>query len=294
MSSPVSPSSGSAKGSNWQDLRPRLISALVLIIVAATAIGAGGVIYGGLIILTMCGLASELAGLFGLSTRSWRGVLYLAWALCAGIVAYTGRWTQLVAFPMSAFIFGPALWCGNAIIVAAGASLLWLRLGVDTGIWSVVFVIALVVASDSTAYLVGRLVGGPKLAPSISPGKTRSGAVGGLVGAMLAGMVLAWMSNKNGNLPLSSVLLRSAGWAVLLGIVAQTGDLIESAVKRRRGVKDSGTLLPGHGGLLDRFDALLAVAPLAALLSLAAQQGAGFWTVGVGDILAALMRMMGR
>ncbi|BCK77034.1 phosphatidate cytidylyltransferase [Acetobacter aceti NBRC 14818] len=294
MSSPVSPPSGSAKGSNWQDLRPRLISAAVLIIVAATAIGAGGVIYGGLIILTMCGLASELAGLFGLSTRSWRGVLYLGWALCAGIVAYAGRWTQLVAFPMSAFIFGPALWCGNAIIVAAGASLLWLRLGVDTGIWSVVFVIALVVASDSSAYLVGRLVGGPKLAPSISPGKTRSGAVGGLAGAMLAGMLLAWMSNKNGGLPLSSVLLRSAGWAVLLGIVAQTGDLIESAVKRRRGVKDSGTLLPGHGGLLDRFDALLAVAPLAALLSLAAQQGAGFWTVGVGDIFAALMRMMGR
>lgn len=294
MNSSALPSADSAKGSNWQDLRPRLISAIVLVVVAATAIWAGGIVYGGLIILTMCGLASELAGLFGLSIRSWRGALYLGWALCAGIVAYAGRWGQLVAFPMSAFVFGPALWCGNAIVVAAGAALLWLRLGVDTGVWSVVFVIALVVASDSSAYLVGRLVGGPKLAPSISPGKTRSGAVGGLLGAMLAGVVVAWFSEKTGDLPLPVMLERTAGWAALLGVVAQAGDLIESAVKRRRGVKDSGKLLPGHGGLLDRFDALLAVAPLAALLSLMAQSGAGFWTVGAGDILTALMRLMGR
>nr|WP_194299803.1 phosphatidate cytidylyltransferase [Acetobacter conturbans] len=275
-------------------MRPRLTSAAVLVVVAATAIGLGGSVYKVLITLTMTGLAMEMADMFGLARKTWRHILYLLWAACAGIVASQGHWTQLPIFPMSAFVFGPALWCGNAVIVAAGAALLWLRLGTETGIWSVVFVIAVVVSSDSSAYMVGRLIGGPKLAPSISPGKTRSGAAGGLVGAVLAGVVVAVFADADGGLSTSTLLLRSAFWAALLGVVAQTGDLIESAVKRRRGVKDSGTLLPGHGGLLDRFDALLAVAPLAALISLAAGQGAGFWAVGPDDIMAALSRWIGR
>ncbi|MFT8718160.1 phosphatidate cytidylyltransferase [Acetobacter sp.] len=284
----------SASSSNWRDLRPRLISAAVLIVVAATAIGAGGVVYGALIILTMVGLASEMANLFGLSVKSWRGVLYLGWALCAGIVAYAGRWTEILAFPMSAFVFGPPLWIGTAAIVAAGTALLWLRLGTETGIWSVVFAIAVVVSSDSSAYMVGRLIGGPKLAPKISPGKTRSGAVGGLLGALLAGLVVATLAQKNGDISIQSVLVRSAIWSCMLGVAAQAGDLLESAVKRRRGVKDSGTLLPGHGGLLDRFDALLVVAPLAALISLAARPGAGFWTVGLGDLVTAFRQLVGQ
>ncbi|NHO31572.1 phosphatidate cytidylyltransferase [Acetobacter sp. LMG 1636] len=277
------------RGANWQDLRPRLISAAVLIVVAGAAIGAGGLFYGVLVIAAMCGMASEVATLFRTSVRSWRGVLYVAWMGCAGLAAFYGHWSAVPAFVMSAFIFGPPLWAGSAVIIAAGAALLWLRLCTPPGAWSVLFAIAVVVCSDSTAYVVGRVAGGPKLAPRISPGKTRSGAMGGLAGALIAGVVVASLWGAD-----SVVLMRSAVWAVLLGVLAQAGDLAESAVKRARGVKDSGTLLPGHGGLLDRFDALLAVAPLAAMLSLAARPGQGFWSVGPGDVWAALLRLTGQ
>ncbi|MBV1837006.1 phosphatidate cytidylyltransferase [Acetobacter estunensis] len=283
-----------SSGSNWKDLRPRLISAVVLILVAGSAIWAGGPFYEALILLAMCGLASEMATLFGLSVRSWRGVLYLGWAVCAGLAACAGRWSAIAAFPMTAFLFGTPLWLGNAAIVAAGSALLWLRLHTLPGAWSVVFPIAVVVASDSSAYLVGRLVGGPKLAPRISPGKTRSGAVGGLCGAVLAGMLVASLAGVDGMMERTSLLVRSGVWAALLGVVAQAGDLAESAVKRARGVKDSGTLLPGHGGLLDRFDAMLAVMPLAAVLSLAAQPGFGFWTVGLADLVKAISHVFGQ
>mgnify|MGYP000940818611 CR=1 FL=1 len=284
---PETPRRGNA---NWSDLRPRLISAAVLIIIAGAAIQAGGLFYGALIIAAMCGMASELATLFGTSVRSWRGVLYIAWMGCAGITALCGQWNAVPAFVMSAFIFGPPLWAGSAVIAAAGTALLWLRLCTPPGAWSVLFAIGVVVFSDSTAYITGRLVGGPKLAPRISPGKTRSGAIGGLAGALVAGIVVAALSGPAD----ADVLLHSAVWAVVLGIVAQAGDLAESAMKRALGVKDSGRLLPGHGGLLDRFDALLAVAPVAAALSLAARPGQGFWSVGPEDMWAAVLRLTGQ
>lgn len=277
----------------WHDLRPRLLSAIVLIGVAAVAIRVGGIIYGALILLAMIGMAAETAALYGLAVRSWRGVLYLAWAGCAGLAALFGHWSALPVFAMTAFVFGPPLWLGQVIIILAGTALLWLRLATPAGAWSVLFVIAVVVFSDSSAYLVGRLVGGPKLAPRISPGKTRSGAVGGLFGAVLAGVLVAWLAGgetAGGLAWLSGCVF----WSVLLGVVAQLGDLAESAVKRARGVKDSGTLLPGHGGLLDRFDALLAAAPVAAGLSLAAYAGHGFWAVTPADLLAALQRLTGQ
>ncbi|HET9020103.1 MAG TPA: phosphatidate cytidylyltransferase, partial [Acetobacteraceae bacterium] len=113
------------------------------------------------------------------------------------------------------------------------------------------------------AYLSGRLVGGARLAPRISPGKTWSGAIGGLLAAALVGAA------AGGG--------RGALVAAVLSVVAQAGDLAESAAKRRAGVKDSGRLIPGHGGVLDRLDALLAAAPAAALLALALGPGVALW-----------------
>ena len=122
-------------------------------------------------------------------------------------------------------------------------------------------------------------------AVSISPGKTRSGSLGGLLGAALVGALLAWLLpppvGVPAGVPMLHVLLRGLGAGALLGVVAQAGDLAESAFKRRCGVKDSGTLIPGHGGLLDRFDGLLAAAPVAALLSFGAPVGAQFWYAGL-------------
>lgn len=282
---PAQPSSA-LSGRDWRDLRPRLLSALALIVVAVLAISLGGYAYGLLIVATMAGMAAEGCALFSLSPRSWRGALFVAWSFCAGLSAFCGRWEATPAFAMTAFVFGPPLWLMNAVIVAGGLSLMWLRLGADCGVWAVVFVIAVVVSSDSAAYVTGRMIGGPKLAPRISPGKTRSGAVGGLLGAVMAGLVVATISG-------AGFAARGAGWALLLGIAAQAGDLAESAVKRTRGVKDSGRLLPGHGGLLDRFDALLAAAPLAALLSLLAKPVLPFWSVGFDDLARGLGRFLG-
>jgi phosphatidate cytidylyltransferase len=153
----------------------------------------------------------------------------------------------------------------------AAVSLVWLRTDLAVGWPNLLFVLCLVWGSDIGAYLFGRLVGGPKLAPMISPGKTWSGAAGGLVGAIVAAIAIALWTGDSFS-PAYVI-----GLAVGLGVIAQLGDLLESALKRHFGVKDSGRLIPGHGGLLDRVDALLAVAPFAALLALHAGRGVVIW-----------------
>jgi phosphatidate cytidylyltransferase len=111
----------------------------------------------------------------------------------------------------------------------------------------------MVVAADTGGYLVGRTVGGPKLAPRISPNKTWSGLAGAVTGTILVGLLTGFMLNHTNVLMLT---LLSAG----LGVVEQAGDLVESAFKRHFGVKDTSQVIPGHGGVLDRVDGLLAVA----------------------------------
>lgn len=128
----------------------------------------------------------------------------------------------------------------------------------DGGSFSIFWVLAVVWATDIGAYAVGRTVGGPKLAPAISPGKTRSGAIGGLVWAVIFAGLLLWVFR----IEIKPVHI---GVAVLMSAVSQMGDLFESAVKRRYGIKDSGSLIPGHGGFMDRFDGLWAAAPIMAL-----------------------------
>ena len=150
-------------------------------------------------------------------------------------------------------------------------ALIWLRADPAAGRANLLFLLLLVWASDIGAYLAGRLLGGPRLAPSISPGKTWSGAAGGLVAAVAAGLACAFVVQPPDS-PLRVVCL-AAG----LGIIAQAGDLAESRIKRHFGVKDSGHLIPGHGGLLDRLDAVLAVAPVAAVLALFAGPGVALW-----------------
>jgi len=138
------------------------------------------------------------------------------------------------------------------------------------GSLSVFWVLAVVWATDIGAYAFGRIIGGPKLAPSVSPNKTWSGAIGGLVSAVLAASALLWGFGV-------AVTAALAGLAALLSVVSQSGDLFESALKRRYQVKDSGGLIPGHGGVMDRFDGLWAAAPLAALFCIALKGGVEQW-----------------
>jgi phosphatidate cytidylyltransferase len=148
-----------------------------------------------------------------------------------------------------------------AYVLCALIALLWLRhqpvLGRETVIW----IAACVWATDIGAYFLGKLAGGAKLAPRISPGKTWSGLIGGICWAAVASAA-AGLVFQQGN----TVVLASIG--VAIAIVAQAGDLLESAAKRDAGVKDSGHLIPGHGGLLDRVDGLVAVLVVVALTRL--------------------------
>jgi phosphatidate cytidylyltransferase len=132
------------------------------------------------------------------------------------------------------------------------------------GAWLVFFPLVVTWVCDTAAMFGGRAFGGPKLAPTISPGKTRSGAVAGVVGGMLVAPLFAALAF--GPIGLDIALWQLLIMAAVLSIVGQVGDLAESLFKREAGVKDSSDLIPGHGGVLDRFDSLYFVIPTAAAL----------------------------
>jgi phosphatidate cytidylyltransferase len=157
---------------------------------------------------------------------------------------------------------------GAGGVIYAGIVLLcpvFLRNDPQFGLQALLFLFAIVWATDILAYFVGRAVGGPLLWPQISPNKTWAGAAGGLLGGVAAGIAVAYASGG----PRAAV---AGVLALILSIVAQAGDLFESAVKRRFGVKDASNLIPGHGGMMDRLDGFL-VAALAAVLIGILRQG---------------------
>lgn len=223
------------------DLRVRLISAIVMIAVAGAALGIGGLPLRLFIVLVGIGLIYEFAGLVrGFATSAGQ---VSRWML--GGIAYIG------------------LACFSLITMPAVMR------------WTL---IATVIAIDTGAYFAGRRFGGPKIAPAISPSKTWAGLYGGMAGAVLV-LLGAWailttrideayhmgysFSGIVGRYPLmvAGLVLTGCG----LAIVAQAGDFFESWMKRRAGVKDSGALIPGHGGLFDRVDGLLAVSAVAGI-----------------------------
>jgi len=144
--------------------------------------------------------------------------------------------------------------------LAALMALLWLRHQPALGRETVIWIVLCIWATDTGAYVVGRSAGGAKLAPRISPGKTWSGLLGGMAWAAVASAAVGYAFGLGETVHLAAI---GAG----LAVVGQIGDLVESAAKRGAGVKDSGTLIPGHGGLLDRVDGLMFSLPLFALLA---------------------------
>jgi phosphatidate cytidylyltransferase len=165
------------------------------------------------------------------------------------------------------------LWAGiGTLWIGAGCvGLLWLGADPAAGRATLLWLFAVVWATDSAAYLVGRWAGGPRLAPRWSPKKTWSGALGGVAAAGLVGAITA---NILGFSMLSPVFWLSMG----LSAAAQAGDLAESGAKRRFGVKDTSGLIPGHGGLLDRLDGMLAAFVAAAILTLARGASPVMWS----------------
>jgi len=177
---------------------------------------------------------------------SWPLAIVAAGALLAAAMGAT-RGTPVVWSALGAFYIGIPSW-----------SLVALRAHVGEAQWIVLGIFLIVWTADTAAMTVGQIFGGPKLIPSLSPNKTWAGLIGGLV---LPGLVLAgYIAALGGN------MFSAFAIGVALAAAGHAGDLFESWVKRRMGRKDSGESLPGHGGVLDRIDSMLVVAPLAALL----------------------------
>jgi phosphatidate cytidylyltransferase len=149
---------------------------------------------------------------------------------------------------------------GMVYVLVPCLAIIALRADPAVGLKQILWIVALVIAADTGAYIAGRSIGGPKLAPRISPNKTWAGLGGAVVSAAIVGAITALVLGRPSIVPLTAV---SAG----LAIVEQAGDLAESAFKRHFGVKDASNIIPGHGGALDRVDGLIAVAAAVAGLN---------------------------
>jgi phosphatidate cytidylyltransferase len=274
-------------GKRWRDLRKRVLSALVLGPTAIACVWLGATPWTVLMAIAAAILTWEWVHLCGLRTRAFPGIAVPAAVLVAGGLAVAERpglalaglavgflltWAASRDLPRPRRLPLPPLRLalGVLYIGIAGIALIELRHDNEAGRANVLFLLLVVWASDIGAYMAGRAFGGPKLMPAVSPNKTWSGAAGGLLLAVLVGVTAARFLAPG-------QFLTAAPVAVLLSVMSQAGDLLESAIKRHFAVKDTSSLIPGHGGLLDRLDGVLSAAPVAALLALASGQGAPIW-----------------
>lgn len=198
---------------------------------------------------------------------AWLGVVLLAGTMVAVFaISAVGRGSSN---PGKSGLYGLSLVkaVGPGYIGIAALALIWMRNAPDAGAMNVALVMICVWATDIGAYFAGRRIGGPKLAPKISPAKTWSGLGGGVAASMAVAGIMHFVV---GGVSFATLL----GLGAALAVIAQGGDLLESSIKRRFGVKDSGHILPGHGGILDRVDGVLTAA--SAMAFFIAVFGSGF------------------
>ena len=259
-----------ATPSKWGDLFVRTASAVVLVPVVIACIWLGGYWFSVFAGVLGCMIAHEWAGI--VHPNNWvQYGLHIAAAVCGAFLA--GYWGVGVA---AAAVLGLAFLSGLLVRFGDSAKSQWsymgvfyvgfptlalilLRQGPNTGFAAILWVFLIVWSADILAYFAGRIIGGPKLAPRISPKKTWAGLAGAIAGSMLASFLFAHFMNLPGRFELALL-------AGMLAIVEQGGDLFESSLKRYYGVKDSGRLIPGHGGVIDRVDGLIAVVVAAAVI----------------------------
>ena len=234
----------------WQDLMPRVLSGLVLAVAGVAALWVGGWVFI-VVVCAACGLMIWEAGrMFEAASPAQDGLF------AAGAVLLATVLPGLFALPLMAaagavcasragrdkpLYLGVAVWT-----ILACFAILLLRL--EAGLVWVFWLVAVVVATDVAGYFAGRSLGGPKFWPRVSPKKTWSGTIAGWVAAAVVGAVFAGATGAGAAL---------VPFSVLVSLVSQLGDIAESAIKRRAGVKDSSALIPGHGGVFDRFDGLM-------------------------------------
>ena len=246
------------------DLRPRVAAAGAMAFVALLAAWLGGGVFVAFWSLAAAVMVWEWQRLVApgrLIERVAAGVLALLLAaLFALNKSAVGAFAAIIAGASAvgwlAARSGP-VWAGAGVLYAGVlvVSLAFLRASPHYGLAAVLWLFAVVWSADIAAFFAGRLIGGPRLWSSVSPGKTWSGAIAGAFAGAAAGLLLAGWSNRTDRL----------FWLGLVAaVVSELGDLFESALKRRFGVKDSSGLIPGHGGLMDRLDAFVAASTFAA------------------------------
>lgn len=269
-------------------LKQRVITALIL----------SALVLAALFLLPFSWFALAVAAAFGIAAWEWsnfaalRGalrygyvvLLVLSMGLCwywigfgqvlavglaertSVIMLIAALWWLLAIFFVATFPSSAQRWArpvlqalmGVLVLVPAWLALVFLR-SQPHGEWLIVMMVVTVVCADTGAYFVGRRWGKKKLAPAVSPGKSMEGLYGGMASSAVFALILVFtISGGSPNFWLLAVILPTS-------VVSVFGDLLESMMKRQRGIKDSGTLLPGHGGILDRFDSITAAAPIFAL-----------------------------
>lgn len=266
MAEPEMPQKDPAMPSRLNELQTRIIVGIALILAAVTAEYFGGLALWFLTVLMALGIISEWANLTGRQENRKLAMYALSvpLAILAPAPLAAGASFLVVGLLLGAAmfvaIFDRSLKLAVGLLYAGfpALAIVYLR-DVENGLLIVFWTLALVWATDIGAYFSGRAIGGLKLAPRISPNKTWAGLIGGV----LLTFIVSYMLFLYWDLPHYLVML-----SIPLAVLAQAGDLFESWLKRAAGAKDSGTIFPGHGGVMDRLDGLIPVAPVVALIIL--------------------------
>jgi len=259
----------SGSSAKWQDLGIRALSAAVLIPIVLLDVWLGGAWYEIFVLLIGILIAREWVRLSH-EDQDLQLALHVLAVLAAGILPFGPGYLAAIGVIAVTWAMSLALgrvagrrsvWPYLGIPYAAGATMALMVLGTDRvhGALAIVWLMAVIWAADSLAYFAGRTIGGPKLAPILSPKKTWAGLGGAVAGGVLAALAIGLLAGL-GSLAILALL------GGFLAVVGQAGDLFKSALKRFYGVKDAGRLIPGHGGVLDRVDGLVAAAMAAAVI----------------------------
>jgi phosphatidate cytidylyltransferase len=244
----------------WDDLRPRLLSAAAMGVIGLAAILLGDIWFSGLVAIAAGVMVWELARMLGPERPEAPAVLGAVGLAAVIAIELLGPYPAIAVLAALAALGVIWIRTSRVIFLSYGAAILLacfsiIAMRLFGAVW-VLWLVLVVIASDTAGYFVGRRLGGPKFWPKVSPKKTWSGTIAGWIGAALVGLLFLPVTGAGMSLVLVSALV---------GFAAQIGDIAESAIKRSRGVKDASGILPGHGGVLDRFDGMIGASLAAAL-----------------------------
>lgn len=272
----ASPENPEPSGAPWlsHELQLRVMSGAIVAVIAFAVLHWGS----GPFAILLGAIAAAMSWEWGRIVRGGDADiitgLHIATAIAAAGLAAFGMAGLAIAAVVIGAIAASALAVGqpHAGLTGVGVfytglpvvALEWLRSDDSFGFLAVLFVLIVVVVTDTAAYAAGRTLGGPKLWPAVSPNKTWAGLVGGVSAAAVAGALFPYLTGSGAPAWLAAL-------GLLLGLVAQVGDLAESALKRHFGRKDASDLIPGHGGFMDRMDGIVTASVGAALIALAVE-----------------------